>query len=88
SGGKTMEDVTGKTDFDTYPPELAARFWADDKSVLNSGIPIISREEPGRDSQGDLIWVSTTKVPLRDGNGQITGLVGVGRDITEQKRIE
>jgi len=88
SGGKAMEDVLGKTDFDTYPPELAARFWADDKSVLDSGIPIISREEPGRDSQGNTIWVSTTKVPLRDGNGQITGLVGVGRDITAQKRIE
>ena len=48
-----MEDVLGKTDFDTYPPELAAKFWADDKSVLDSGIPIISREEPGRDGQGN-----------------------------------
>ena len=34
SGGKRMEDVLGKTDFDTYPAELAARFWADDKMVL------------------------------------------------------
>ena len=48
SGGKRMEDVLGKTDFDTYPPELAARFWTDDKMVLDSGEPIINREEPGR----------------------------------------
>jgi len=85
SGGKTMEDVLGKSDFDTYPPELAAKFWADDKSVLDSGIPIISREEPGLDAQGNSIWVMTTKVPLRDGKGQVIGLVGIGRDITAQK---
>jgi len=88
SGAKKMEDVIGKTDFDLYPAELAARFWADDKSVLDSGMPIISREEPGRDDQGNEICVSTTKVPLRDGNGQIMGLVGVGRDISELKRNE
>ena len=88
SSGKTMEDVLGKSDFDTYSPELAAKFWADDKFVLDSGIPIISREEPGLDNQGNPIWVSTTKVPLRDGNGQITGLVGIGRDITEHKQTQ
>jgi PAS domain S-box-containing protein len=88
SGGKTMEEVLGKTDFDTYPPELAAKFWADDKSVLESGIPIINREEPGRDGEGNQIWILTTKVPLQDGNGQIMGLVGVGRDITVQKQVE
>ncbi len=88
SGGKTMEDVLGKSDFDTYPPEFAAKFWADDKSVLDFGIPIISREEPGLDSRGNPIWVMTTKVPLRDGNGQIAGLVGIGRDVTEQKQVE
>ncbi len=88
SSGKTLEDVLGKSDFDTYSPELAAKFWADDKSVLDSGIPIISREEPGLDSQGNPIWVSTTKVPLRDGDGQITGLVGISRDITERKQTQ
>ena len=88
SGGNSMEGVLGKSDFDTYPPELAAKYWADDKSILDSGIPILGREEPGLDSQGNPVWVMTTKVPLRDGNGQITGLVGIGRDITVQKRIE
>jgi PAS domain S-box-containing protein len=85
--GRTMKDVLGKTDFDIYPPELASKFWADDKSVLDSGIPIISREEPGLDREGNQIWVLTTKVPLRDTNGQIMGLVGIGRDITIQKKI-
>ena len=86
SGVTSMENVIGKTDFDSYPAELAAKFWADDKAVLDSGLPIIDREEPGLDSNGNPVWIMTTKVPLRDGNGQVIGLVGIGRDITEQKR--
>jgi diguanylate cyclase (GGDEF)-like protein/PAS domain S-box-containing protein len=88
SGGKTIEDVLGKSDFDTYPPELADRFWADDKSVLDTGASIINQEEPGMDRQGNPRWMLTTKVPLRDLNGQITGLIGIGRDITERKQVE
>ena len=60
SGGKRMEDVVGKTDFDTYPAELAAQFWDDDKMVLDSGKPVINREEPGRDAQGNPTWRLTT----------------------------
>ena len=88
SGGKTIEDVLGKSDFDTYPPELAARYWADDKSVIDTGVPIINQEEPGLDPQGNPRWMLTTKVPLRDVNEQITGLIGIGRDITERKQAE
>ena len=88
SGGKQIEDVLGKSDFDTYPAELAEKFWADDKAVLDSGLPILNREEPGLDAEGNRHWIMTTKVPLRDQSGKITGLVGIGRDITEQKRAE
>jgi two-component system sensor histidine kinase/response regulator len=88
SGGKRMEDVIGKTDFDTYSPELAAQFWADDKIVLDSGVPVLNHEEPGRDTHGNPTWMLTTKIPLRDGKGQIAGLVGVGRDITKRKQAE
>jgi PAS domain S-box-containing protein len=89
SGGKGMEDVLGKTDFDSYPAELATQFWIDDKLVLDSGEPIINREEPGRDSQGNLKWILTTKVPLRDVNSQVVvGLVGIGHDITKRKQAE
>ncbi len=88
SGVKSMEDVIGKTDFDAYPAELAAKYWADDKVVLDSGLPIINREEPGLDAEGSPVWVMTTKVPLQDTNGQVTGLVGIGRNITQQKREE
>jgi diguanylate cyclase (GGDEF)-like protein/PAS domain S-box-containing protein len=88
SGGKTIEDVIGKTDFEVYPADLAARFWADDKAVIDTGVPIIDQEEPARDRQGSPIWLLTSKVPLRDGQGNVVGLVGTGRDITERKRAE
>lgn len=88
SGGKTMEDVIGKTDFDTYPLELAEEFWRPAKAVIESGQPVINHEEPGLDADGNPVWVLTTKVPLRDSEGNVIGLVGVGRDITERKQAE
>jgi len=88
AGGKKMEDVIGKTDLEIYPPELGQDFWAVDKSVIDTGIPIINREELGLDSEGNLVSVLSTKVPLRDDQGKIIGLVGTGRDITERKQAE
>ncbi len=88
SGGKKMEDVVGKSDFDLYPPDLAQGYWAVDKAIIESGTPTINFEEPGLDSQGNEVWRLSSKVPLRDGQGKVVGLVGVGRDITERKRVE
>jgi PAS domain S-box-containing protein/putative nucleotidyltransferase with HDIG domain len=88
SGGGKMEDVLGKTDFDTYPAEMAEGFWALDKAVIDSGKPVINYEEPGLDAAGNLVWVLSTKVPLHDGQGKIAGLVGIGRDITERKQAD
>ncbi len=88
SGGKTMEDVIGKTDFDSYPRELAEEYWALDKATLDSGMPLLNHEERGLDAEGKPVSILTTKVPLRDGQGKIIGLVGIGRDITERKLAE
>jgi len=88
SGGKSLEDIQGKSDFDMYPAEMASKFWTDDKLVLETGTAVLEREEPGRDRQGNPVWVLTTKIPLRDSQRQIIGLVGIGRDITGQKQAE
>ncbi|MCA1899884.1 MAG: response regulator, partial [Chloroflexi bacterium] len=88
SGVKTMEEVVGKTDFDLYPPELAEKFWADDKAVLESGAPVLNREEQGRDRNGNPRWMLTSKMPVFDSDGKVAGLVGIGRDITSIKRSE
>ncbi len=87
-GAKTPADLLGKTDHDFYPPELADRYLADEREVLTRGEPLIGREEPVRDAAGNLRWISTTKVPLRDEEGKVIGLVGIGRDITDKKKAE
>ncbi len=86
--GTTPEEAIGKRDFDFYPPELAAQYYEDDQALLASGQALIDREEPGLDPAGNVHWMSTTKVPFRDEQGKIKGLVGIGRDITGRKEME
>ena len=86
--GAPEEELVGKTDFDVFPRGLAERYYADEQEVVRSGRPLIDREEPITDSGGNDRWLSTTKVPLRDGEGRISGLVGISRDITERKALE
>ncbi len=82
-GATTQDEVIGKTDFDIFPRELAEQYYADEQKVIQSGQPLPSREEYTVDTQGRKQWLLTTKVPLRDSKGEITGLVGISRDITE-----
>ncbi|MGD0037559.1 MAG: PAS domain S-box protein, partial [Bacteroidota bacterium] len=87
-GAKSQEEVKGKTDFDFRPPEFATRYWADDQSVIQSGEALINREEPTVFSSNKTGWHLATKVPLRDPQRKIIGLVGISRDITERKMME
>jgi two-component system sensor histidine kinase/response regulator len=87
-GAASQEEVSGKTDSDFFPPELASRYYADEQAIIASGQPLISFEEPTVDQKGDRHWLLTTKVPLRDAQGQILGIVGINHDITRIKRAE
>lgn len=87
-GAKSPDDAVGKTDFDFYPPDIAERYWADDLTVLQTGQPLIDREEYNWLQNGVQRWALTTKVPVRDSSGQVVGLAGVGRDITTRRQIE
>jgi PAS domain S-box-containing protein len=87
-GTDDPETLVGKTDFDFYPQALAVQFQSDNQEVLESGQAIVNREERSRDADGEPRWVLTTKVPLRDPQGQITGLVGIARDVTDRKQAE
>jgi PAS domain S-box-containing protein len=81
-------DIESKTDFNFYPHEMASLYTADDQGVMVSGKPLINWIEPTVDYEGNLVWLSTTKVPLRDSDGEIIGLVTVSTDITERKQAE
>jgi len=87
--GKNFEsEVIGKTDFDIYPKEEAEKFFADDQTVITKGQPVINREESFVDRQGATHWLLTSKLPMWDDYGKVIGIVGIGRDITEKKKIE
>ncbi|HEV7138551.1 MAG TPA: methyl-accepting chemotaxis protein [Steroidobacteraceae bacterium] len=83
-GAKTPSELLGKNDFDFHPKELATLYHEDEQAVIRSGKPLLAREEECRDPAGNLMQLQTTKVPLRDAKGAVTGLVGIGRDITQR----
>ncbi len=87
-GVTTQEETMGKTDFDFFPQELAASYYADEQESIRLGEALINREELTVNPDGEQRWLLTTKVPLRDHQGMITGIVGINRDITERKRAE
>jgi len=87
-GKERPEEVIGKTVFELFPRELAEQYAADDKKIIQTGQPIVNREEHSVHQRGNRVWNLTTKIPLRDGDGKVVGLVGISRDITERKKIE
>jgi sigma-B regulation protein RsbU (phosphoserine phosphatase) len=79
-------EVIGKTDHDFFSTEHADGALADERKIIRTGKPLINYEEKETWPDRDDNWVSTTKVPWRDAQGQIIGTFGVSHDITEKKR--
>jgi len=79
-------EITGKTDYDFYPRELAEKYRADDRRIMESG-EIEEIEEPYI-QDGQEYWVHTIKTPVKDEKGDVTGILGIFHDITERKRAE
>ncbi len=88
--GYTEEaEVLGKTDFELFPRHIAEQFWRDDLAVLKQGKAVIDREELLVEKEtGKERWLRTSKLPIRDEEGQVVGLVGFGQDITLEKQLE
>ncbi len=76
--------ANGRTDFDFFDPECARQSYEDERGIVRSGEPIISKmERSGR--AGRTRWSTSTKVPVKDERGQVQGIVCVARDVTERK---
>ncbi|HUW20077.1 MAG TPA: ATP-binding protein [Sedimentisphaerales bacterium] len=87
-GAATPGELMGKTDFDYYPREQAAEYYADEQEVIRSGRSLLDKVEPNAGSTGKVRWILTSKLPLRDSRGKTVGIVGISRDVTELKEAE
>ena len=87
-GARDQQAALGKTDADFRPPEIAVKFLAEDRTVLDQGRVIVNREETTTHPDGSPGFQLVTKVPLRDATGAIVSLVGISHDITARRRAE
>ncbi len=88
AGLQTPQDLIGKSDFQMGWKEQATLYQADDRQVMESGEAKLLYDEPQATPDGSTIWLRTSKVPLRNVNNSVMGILGVYQDITKQKNIE
>ena len=85
-GCSSPDELIGKTDFDFLPYKFAMKYYCDEQEIIVSGRPLLKAEESvATEENSTPMWLSTNKVPLRDQEGNIIGIVGSGVDITQQK---
>lgn len=86
TGHEEMNSVLGRTDADLWPEQLARKYQLDDEQVIASGQQKM-HEEQALD-KGHLTWMETFKTPVFDDTGELLGITGFARDITERKLRE
>jgi diguanylate cyclase (GGDEF)-like protein/PAS domain S-box-containing protein len=87
SAGSPEANILGCDDFSFFPRDVAAKFFKNEQTVMRTGQPM-SHARWDDDAKGNGTWTLTTKVPYKDEDGTIVGLIGIGRDITAQKNLE
>ncbi len=79
--------VINRTDFEFFPQPLAERFHADEQAVIHSGRPSLDQEMPIEQGE-QLRWLSISRVPLRELDGAVFGVVVISHEVTERKQAE
>ncbi len=82
------ESMIGKTDFDYFPAEQAQRFVDDENAIMRSGQAMVDKLERLGNDDGSERWVSVTKIPRYNDDGDVIGTMGMSRDVTVWKRTE
>jgi tubulin-specific chaperone A len=87
---KDADEAVGLTDFDLFPKEDAQRFFDEEQQIMNTNTPVIGREWsiPSPSQEGKMVWLSENKLPMLDENGDVIGLIGMSRDVTERREME
>lgn len=82
-GAKSPSELIGKTDFDYYPKELATNYFKSEMKIIKSGKPLLNKLEKVL-INNERRWHSSTKIPFCAPDGQIMGIMGISRDVTQQ----
>ncbi len=86
--GAKESDIVGNTDYDFVDKELADFFRMNDKVAMAKGSPSVNEEVVVRAVDGEKVLLETVKTPMYGVDGNLIGVLGIGHDITEKKRIE
>jgi PAS domain S-box-containing protein len=84
---KTVAEIEGQSTYDLYPEE-AEKYYQDDLEVISSGQPKLGIVELYQTAFGEKRWVQTDKVPYRDAQGAVMGVLVLAQDISERRRAE
>ena len=85
--GLAISEILGKTDFDFFSEIHARAAFDDEQEIIRTGEGKRDLEEMETWPDGRITWCSTSKMPLRDAEGAIIGILGISKDITAQKRV-
>lgn len=86
--GVKEADLIGKTDYDFVNSDVAAKFRESDKQIMETGIACVIEENIVFAEDGRGACIEAIKTPLRDNEGNIIGVLGIGRNITTRKKAE
>ncbi len=87
-GVEDPAQVVGKTDFDYFPYDFAEIAYGEEQKIINTGVPIVRRVERLVMPDGEIMWISSSKYPFYNAEGEIVGTWGTSRDITDLKKTE
>jgi PAS domain S-box-containing protein len=82
------QELIGKTDFDLFSIEHARRAYEDEQKIIKTGQPLYNLVEKETYLNKPSTWALTTKMPLRDKDGNIIGTFGISSDITERRKAQ
>ena len=87
-GAPSPESIIGKTDMDLIPGPHCDEFMAEEDEIFKSGQAMIAKEVKISFEGDETEWLSSTKVPIKNERGDVVGLIGLNRHITDRKRAE
>ncbi|MDQ6904561.1 MAG: PAS domain S-box protein [Bacteroidota bacterium] len=88
SGASSEEEILGKSDMDLYPRENALISIREDNEIFSTGTPMLNKETKSVKADGTETWFITSKIPFKNDNNEVAGLIGISLDITARKLLE